>query len=66
MYFILVFYSKLPVMNPPDLNMIWMGSFAPERSMIIDESPTNIFNQPGMAIMDDLSHQAHAMVILLK
>lgn len=52
-------------MNPPDLNMIWMGSFASDRSMVIDESPTNIFNQPGMTIMDDLSQQTHSMVIFI-
>lgn len=50
-------------MNPTDLNMIWMGHFAPDRSVLFDENST-IYNQPmaGMSIIDDLTQQTHAMV----
>lgn len=50
-------------MNPSDLNMIWMGHYAPDRSVLFDESST-IYNQPmaGMSVIDDLTQQTHAMV----
>lgn len=50
-------------MNPSDLNMIWMGHYAPDRSVLFDENST-IYNQPmaGMSVIDDLTQQTHAMV----
>lgn len=56
-----VYNSKYTVMNPSDLSMIWMGHYAPDRSMIVDESP-NVFAHQGLTgIMDDLAQQTNAM-----
>lgn len=43
--------------------MIWMGHFAPDRSVLFDENST-VYNQPmaGMSVIDDLTQQTHAMV----
>lgn len=47
-------------MNPSDLS-IWMGHYAPERPMLIDD--TQGYSQQGL--MEDLAQQTHAMVNIL-
>lgn len=49
-------------MNPANYEMFWMNQYSQDR-MVLDDS-SSYYSQPsiGMSVMDDISHQANAMV----